>query len=85
MSDFPFGVVDVRDVAEAHLATAFLENAAGRYLINACNSNLYQLGETLREKYRNDYALPRGTVSKWLLWILAPYVGLGLTRQQIWN
>ena len=82
---FGFGLVDVRDVAQAHMAAAFLENATGRHLVNGCNSDLFQLGQALQGKYGNDYALPKSKVNKWLLWLIAPYLGLGLTREQVWN
>lgn len=71
-----FGVVDVRDVADAHVAAAFTPQANGRYIVSGHDTDLYELAQTLRDAYGRDYPLPRRATFKPLLWLLAPLVGL---------
>jgi nucleoside-diphosphate-sugar epimerase len=39
------GIVDVRDVADAHILAAFKENAAGRYIISGGSLSLLEMGK----------------------------------------
>ena len=45
-----FGVVDVRDLAEAHYRAGFTPAAHGRYIVSGHNSDLADLAVPLREK-----------------------------------
>jgi len=76
-----FGVVDVRDLAEAHFKAAFTPEAQGRYIINAHNTDLLKMAQTLIERYSNQYPIPRKPLPKWLLWLLAPLVIKSMTRK----
>jgi dihydroflavonol-4-reductase len=78
---FGMGMVDVRDVADGHIAAAYLPDAEGRHLLCGHNTHLLEALLTLRDKYGADYPLPRGAAPKWLLWTLAPF--LGSTRASI--
>ena len=73
------GFVDVRDVAEAHLAAAFRPDAEGRNIVSGHESDLLAALMTLQAKYGDRYALPTRAAPKFLLWLLAPR--LGLTRK----
>ncbi|MBK4215039.1 NAD-dependent epimerase/dehydratase family protein [Paracoccus caeni] len=73
------GIVDVRDVAEAHLAAAFLPQAEGRNIIVGHQTDLLAALMTLQPTYGTRYPLPRRPAPKALLWLLAPR--LGLTRK----
>ena len=42
-----FGVVDVRDLAQAHLAAAFTPGAEGRHIVSGHNTDLLALGQSL--------------------------------------
>ena len=53
------GVVDVRDVAEAHFKAGFVPSAQGRYITSAHNSNFLEMEQTLLDKYGNDYPIPK--------------------------
>ena len=73
------GFVDVRDVAEAHLAAAFLPDAEGRNIVAAHDADLLSALMTLQPKYGRAFRLPTRAAPKFLLWLLAPR--LGLTRK----
>ena len=46
-----FGVVDVRDVAKAHLIAATNENASGRYICTAESLFMPDMGKIIRQHY----------------------------------
>jgi nucleoside-diphosphate-sugar epimerase len=77
--DLYFGVVDVRDVAEAHVRAGFAPEAKGRYLINTDTVSLPQIGRILRRRFGEFYAFPRMTVPKFLLRAIAPALGYSRT------
>lgn len=78
---FGMGFVDVRDVAEGHLAAAYHPDAEGRYILSGHNSNLCDAILTLRDRFGADYPLPKGSVPKFLVWLMAPRIGL--TRENV--
>lgn len=78
-----FGVIDVRDLAQAHLAAAYLPDAQGRNIISAHESDIFELGEVLLETYGDRYPLPKRAMPKWLLWLVAPFAGGGMTRKAV--
>lgn len=71
-------VVDVRDVAAAQLAAAYLPDAQGRHILCAANSDFAEVGLTLKEKYGETYPVParKLPVPRFLGWLLAPLFGL---------
>ena len=78
-----FGVVDVRDLAEAHIKAAFIPEAQGRYIISGHNTDFPSMAETLIDKFGNDYPIPRKVMPKWLVWLVAPMVNKAMTRKWI--
>jgi nucleoside-diphosphate-sugar epimerase len=76
-----FGVVDVRDVAEAHLRAAFTPEAKGRYITSAHNTDFPAMAETLLAKYGGDYPIPRRVMPKWLVWLVGPLVNDAMSRK----
>lgn len=74
------GVVDVRDVAEAHLQAGFTPEAKGRYLTSAHNSDIVQMAQCLQAKYGQAYPLPKKALPKWLLLLLGPLANKLFTR-----
>ncbi|MEU6577515.1 NAD-dependent epimerase/dehydratase family protein [Streptomyces sp. NPDC046805] len=78
-------VVDVREVAYAHLAAAFLPDAQGRHLLAAESTDVVDLGRRLLPAYGSRYALPRRALPKALAVALAPAAGLerGFLRRNI--
>jgi dihydroflavonol-4-reductase len=79
--EFYIGVVDVRDVADAHLKAGFLPQAKGRYIVSAEETSLLGLSLMLQKKYANQFPFPTKTLPKFLVWLMAPLVGY--TRQMI--
>jgi dihydroflavonol-4-reductase len=69
------GVVDVRDVAQAHLAAAFLPDASGRNIVCGHETTILELGQTLRPRFGDRLPLPNRAIPKWLLWLVAPAAG----------
>lgn len=79
------GVVDVRDVAEAHFRAGFTPEASGRYLASAHNTNFLEMGTVLLPKYGDKYPLPKKALPKWLLMIVGPITNKLFTRRFIKN
>jgi len=78
-----FGVVDVRDLAEAHYKAAFTPEARGRYIISGHNTDMFSMSQALLEKYGQDYPIPRRVLPKWLVWLTGPMADKTLTRKII--
>lgn len=78
-----FGVVDVRDLAEAHFRTGFTPEAKGRHVISGHNTDMFSMAQTLLDKYGKDYPIPRRSLPKWLLWLRGPMVDKAMTRKII--
>jgi len=69
-------VVDVRDVALAHIIAAFsAEKATGRYILAGTNTNFHEMAILLRHHFP-DYPIPQWTIPKLIVWLAAPYVGV---------
>ena len=74
------GVVDVRDLAEAHLRGAFTPAAKGRYIASGHDSDFFELASALVERYGDDYPIPRRVLPKWLVWLVGPLADKAMTR-----
>ncbi len=71
------GLVDVRDVAQAHVKAAVLPQACGRYIVVGQSIQQLEMAKMMRVKEAGlPDKLPRGEVLKALLWLIAPLVGL---------
>lgn len=76
------GIVDVRDVAQAHVGAALGDHAAGRYIVVGESLRLLEIAELLRASGAAPGAnLPRKEVPKWLMWAIAPMAGM--TREYV--
>lgn len=78
------GIVDVRDVARAHIVAAYNESAKGRFILCGHCTGFMGMAKILRQKYPL-YPIPTSTVPKMLLWLFAPFVKSGMSRKAIWN
>ncbi|MDJ0842043.1 MAG: NAD-dependent epimerase/dehydratase family protein [Acidobacteriota bacterium] len=78
-----FGVVDVRDLAEAHFRAGFKPEAKGRHIISGHNTDIFAMSRTLLDKYGKDFPIPRKALPKWLLWLIGPMVDKTMTRKII--
>lgn len=82
--NFSMGIVDVRDVAKAHIVAGYNDSIKGRHILCGHCSGLTEMASVLRQKYPK-YPIPTSEVPKMLLWMIAPYLGLPLTLRMVWN
>ncbi len=75
------GLVDVRDVAAAHLKAGYTPQASGRHILVSEEATLLQIAKVLEENFANDFAFPRRQVPKCIFWMIAPL--LGYTRKYV--
>lgn len=79
------GVVDVRDLAEAHFQVGYRSNAKGRHIVSGHNSNFLELAEILHADFGDSYPIPKKALPKWLLMIIGPMVNKVVTRKWVKN
>lgn len=79
------GIVDVRDVAEAHFKAGFTPEAKGRYITSGHNTDFLEMGKVLLPKFGDKYPLPKKALPKWLLMIAGPMANKLFTRKFIRN
>lgn len=81
--DMGWGVVDVRDVAEAHYQAGFVPGANGRYLTSGHNSTFLELALVLLRNFGDSYPIPRRLLPKWLIWLVGPLLNKAMTRKYV--
>lgn len=69
------GIVDVRDVASAHIKAGYTPGASGRHIIVSGEATLLDLANMLRKHFGDAYPFPRKQVPKFLFWLIAPKYG----------
>jgi len=74
--DIKLGIVDVRNVAEAHLNAGYNPKARGRYIISSESMGFLSIGNHLRQKFGNKYPIPKRVAPKFLVWLIAPIIGI---------
>jgi nucleoside-diphosphate-sugar epimerase len=79
------GLVDVRDVAMAHIKAGFTSKAKGRYITSAHNTNFLEMGQILLPKYGGQFPLPKNALPKWLLMLIGPIANKLFTKKFIRN
>lgn len=77
------GVVDVRDLAEAHYRGAFTPSAKGRHVIAGHDSDLGDWAAILRPRFGERFPLPKRTLPKWMVWLVGPMTNKALTRKSV--
>jgi nucleoside-diphosphate-sugar epimerase len=70
------GIVDVRDVSQAHIRAAFNPDASGRYITSNQTISLLEVGKILRAEFGDSYPFPTRTLPKPLVWLVGPVAGL---------
>jgi dihydroflavonol-4-reductase len=78
-----FGIVDVRDLAEAHYRAGYTPEAKGRYIVSGHNSDLADLAIPLRDHFGTAYPFPKRTMPKWLVWLVGPMANKAMTRKVV--
>ncbi|WP_287909671.1 aldehyde reductase [Acinetobacter sp.] len=69
------GIVDVRDVADAHILAAFNPQASGRYIISGGSLSLLEMGKILRQHFGQKFPFPRNQVPKKAFKFIGPVFG----------
>lgn len=73
--DLSYGVVDVREVARAHLLAAFTPNAKHRYLLVNRVLSMLAIARILRQAFGKAYPFPTMRAPKLLVWAFGPLLG----------
>jgi dihydroflavonol-4-reductase len=78
-----WGIVDVRDLAQAHFQAGFLPEAQGRHIISGHNTWYIELAKALQSKYASSYPIPKREMPKWMIWLMGPMINKAITRKFI--
>ena len=74
--DIVLGAVDVRDVAEAHIKAGFDEKVKERYILSNESVSMLQIATFIKKKYGNKYPVPTKNAPKFLICLIAPFIGV---------
>ena len=74
------GMVDVRDVADAHVRAAFLPDAEGRYILSEGSYSLMDTAKILSRYFKN-HSLPPFEIPSPLARLIAPLMSQLITRR----
>lgn len=69
------GMVDVRDVAQAHIL-ALEKQAEGRFILVSKTRDAWWVAQTLKSHFGKRYAFPLMAAPKWMVKIIGPSQGL---------
>lgn len=69
-------VVDVRDVALAHIKAGYTPTASGRHIVVSESITLLGMGKLLAKHFGTRYPFPRTQTPRVLVWLIAPLAGL---------
>jgi nucleoside-diphosphate-sugar epimerase len=75
-------IVDVRDVATAHIKAGFKPDASGRHIIVSKEATLLDIANILRKHFGDAYPFPKREAPKILFWLIAPMFDRTRTLQQ---
>ncbi|MFG2311467.1 NAD-dependent epimerase/dehydratase family protein [Streptomyces sp. NPDC048566] len=73
------GVVDVRDLARAHIAAGYLPDAHGRHILAGHDTDVLGLAQVLLPRFGGRFPIPRRALPKPLVWLAAPSAELTRT------
>ena len=79
------GMVDVRDVAQAHLNAAFMDKANGRNIVSNKSFKLIEVSQVLRNKFGDKLPFPKKTLPKIMAVLLGPIFDKSFTRKSLWR
>lgn len=69
--DIELGLVDVRDVADAHVAGLENPGAAGRFILNHKDLTFLEVAKVLKPEFKKGYRVPGAVAPNWLCYLLA--------------
>lgn len=71
--DLAFAVVDVRDIAEAHVKAAKFDSAHGRYIVAGSGmTSFLEISKLLKSAHAISWYLPTWNIPNWVLYLLGP-------------
>lgn len=73
--DLYFAVVDVRDVAKAHVLAALNPASSGRHICVSDHADFMDFANILREEFPKN-KLPKSVAPKWLMYFIGPFMGI---------
>jgi nucleoside-diphosphate-sugar epimerase len=73
--DLYFGIVDVRDVAKAHIIAGTKPSVNGRHILVADTISFIEMANILKKEH-GKYPLPKGKIPKFLVYLVGPLQGL---------
>ncbi len=73
--DLYFSIVDVRDVARAHINAGIRENASGRHILVEDVKHTLDMASILKEKFHNRYKIPTRKLPNFMLYLVGPFAG----------
>lgn len=76
--ELEFAIVDVRDVADAHLRAGLMPEASGRHILVSETLSVIEIAGVLRRHFGDAFPLPHNTVSRSVALMLAPRRGIPL-------
>ena len=68
-------IVDVRNVAEAHIRAGLTPTASGRHIVAKDIKSLLDIANVLRKNFDEEFPFPRKQVPKIMFWLIAPMYG----------
>ncbi len=74
--DLKFALVDVRDVATAHVAGMEKPQAKGRYILVNKVLSVLEMAQLIEKLFPGQFKLPKKTAPKWLLVLIGRLFGL---------
>ncbi|WP_417467869.1 NAD-dependent epimerase/dehydratase family protein [Maricaulis sp.] len=81
--NFRIGMVDVREVASAHIKAGFTPEASGRYILSAHDSGFPEMAAALRAHYGDQFKISDKRMPKFVVWLLGPIINPALTRKRV--
>jgi nucleoside-diphosphate-sugar epimerase len=77
LPDWSMATVDIREVAQAHIAAARNANATGRYILAEKEmTSLVEMSRILRKVHKLPWLLPKYQLPNWLVMTFGPWWGL---------
>ncbi|ALO17168.1 UDP-glucose 4-epimerase [Salinivirga cyanobacteriivorans] len=73
--DLYFGIVDVRNVAQAHVNGALKSEASGRHILVSDTLRALQIAKKLKQAFPDNQKIPKKVLPNFLLYLLGPLQG----------
>jgi dihydroflavonol-4-reductase len=82
---FEIGMVDIKDVTDAHFNAAYLEGASGRHILSNKTLSIVDVANIIKNKFGDKWLLPKKAAPKWLIWLIGPIIDKSISRKMISN